>query len=368
MNLLQRERTSLQDDQERLSRAPDQCRGIEESISEKQNAIGAYIEFEEQTKAWMAKKKTDLTHIRGRIVDFEERVRRVKTEIEDATESCTYKGINPESAAAARMDTKTKDLQNQIDVKKTMQRETLNRISELELKLSKDKMEVGKAVGNLQSKLLQLGLRPDHPTMSAANSSRPQDAIGPVQTLHGDLMAKARELRKNRDETSSALEKIEQKRKALAKESEELETATKRLQDDIRAFEEQMERDDAASSQKLEATRALLFQKKERQAGVEGVMRQLQAQVVAAEKELKAKKGERQTKLEDAHDKVKTGAEQVGEWRIKRLKERHNMFEDYKTECIEMVREKVELETRVKAMTEKILNTPLPDSDDESQS
>ena len=161
MDLLERERTSLQDDLERLSRAPDQCRGIEESISEKQNAIGAYIEFEEQTKAWMAKKKTDLTHIRGRIVDFEERVRRVKTEIEDATESCTYKGINPESAAAARMDTKTKDLQNQIDVKKTMQRETLNRISELELKLSKEKMEVGKAVGNLQSKLLQLGLRPD---------------------------------------------------------------------------------------------------------------------------------------------------------------------------------------------------------------
>ena len=368
MSLLQRERTSLQDDLDRLSRAPDQCRDIEKSISDKQNAIDAYIEYEEQTKAWMVKKKTDLNHIKGRIVDLEDKLRQVKTDIEDATKDCNHKGINPESAAAARMDTKTKDLQNQIDLKKTMQRETSNRISELELKLSKEKMEVGKAVGNLQSKLLQLGLLPDHPTMSAANSTRPQDAIGPVQTLHGDLMAKTRELKRSRDETSSALEKIEQKRKALAKESEEVETATKRLQEDIRAFEEQMERDDAASSQKLEATRALLFQKKEQQVGVEGVMRQLQAQVLAAEKELKAKKGERQMKLEEAHDMVKIGAEQVGEWRIKRLKERYNMFEDYKAECIEMVKEKVELEKKVRAVMDKILNTPLPDSDDESKS
>ena len=367
MNLILRERTSLQDDRERLSRAPDQCRDIEQSILEHQNAIDSYILFEEQTKAWMAKKKTELTHIKGRIVDFEERTRRMKIEIDDATKSCGLKGINPESAAASRMDNKAKDLQNQIELKKTIQRETSNRVSDLELKLSKEKMEVGKAVGNLQSKLLQLGLLPDHPTMSAANSSRPQDAMGPVQTLHGDLMAKARELRKNRDETASALEKVDQKRKGLFKESEELESATKRLQDDIRAFEEQVERDDAASSHKLEATRALLFRRKEQQAGVEDVKRQLQAQVIAAEKDLTAKKDERQKKLEEAHGKVKTGAEQVGEWRVKRFKERHSMYEIYKAECIEMVREKVGLQSKVMAMTNKMLNNPLPDSDDESQ-
>ena len=111
MSLIQRERTSLQDDRERLSRAPDQCRDIERSILEHQNAIDSYILFEEQTKAWMAKKKTELTHIKGRIVDFEERTRRMKIEIDDATKSCGLKGINPESAAASRMDNKAKDLQ-----------------------------------------------------------------------------------------------------------------------------------------------------------------------------------------------------------------------------------------------------------------
>lgn len=367
MNLLQRERKAMQDDLEKLNRAPNQCRGIEQSILESDNAIDAYRAYEEQTKEYVAKKKSDLAHIKGRNVDKEERVRRVNTKIQEATHSCIQKGINPESAAAARMDNTTKDLQNQIDLKKTMQRETSNRISDLELKLSKEKMEVTKAVGSLQSKLVQLGLDPNHSAMTVAHSSRPQDAIGPVQNLHGKLMANARELRKNRDETASALEKVEQKRKTLAKESEELETATKRLQNEIRAFENQMERDGAALSLKLEDTRALLFHKKEQQAGVEGVMRQLQAQVVAAEKELKAKKGERQMKLAEAHDKVKSGAEQVEEWRVKRLKERYNMFEDYKAECIEMVREKVELEKKVNALTDKILSTPLPDSDDESK-
>lgn len=357
----------MQDDLEKLNRAPNQCRGIEQSILESDNAIDAYRAYEEQTKEYVAKKKSDLAHIKGRNVDKEERVRRVNTKIQEATHSCIQKGINPESAAAARMDNTTKDLQNQIDLKKTMQRETSNRISDLELKLSKEKMEVTKAVGSLQSKLVQLGLDPNHSAMTVAHSSRPQDAIGPVQNLHGKLMANARELRKNRDETASALEKVEQKRKTLAKESEELETATKRLQNEIRAFENQMERDGAALSLKLEDTRALLFHKKEQQAGVEGVMRQLQAQVVAAEKELKAKKGERQMKLAEAHDKVKSGAEQVEEWRVKRLKERYNMFEDYKAECIEMVREKVELEKKVNALTDKILSTPLPDSDDESK-
>ena len=358
----------MQDDLERLNRVPNKCQVVEKEIMDSTNAIEAYRKFERETHDYLAKKKTDLTHIKGNNVDKEERVRRVKTEIQEATNSCNQKGINPESAAAARMDTTTKDLQNRIELKKTMQRETSNRISDMEVKLSKEKMEVTKAVGNLQSKLLQLGIEADHPAMSVAHSTRPQDAIGPVQPLHGELMAKARELRQSRDTTASALEKIEQKRKALAKESEELETATKRLQDDIRAFEEQMERDDVALSQKLETTRALLFQKKQRQNVVEGVMRQLQAQVAAAEKELNASKGERQIRLEEAHDKVKTGAEQAKEWKIKRLKERASMFEDYKAECLGVVRQKVELQGKVNALTDKILNTPLPDSEDESQS
>merc|ERR1712037_275935 len=107
---------------------------------------------------------------------------------------------------------------------------------------------------------------------------------------------------------------------------------------------------------------------KQRQNVVEGVMRQLQAQVVAAEKELNATKGERQIRLEEAHDKVKTGAEQAKEWKIKRLNERASMFEDYKAECLGVVRQKVELQGKVNALTDKILNTPLPDSEDESQS
>ena len=83
MNSILRERASLQDDRVRLNRAPDQCRDIEQSIIQHQNAIDSYILFEEQTKEWMAKKKTELAHVKGRTVDFEERIRRMKIEIDN---------------------------------------------------------------------------------------------------------------------------------------------------------------------------------------------------------------------------------------------------------------------------------------------
>ena len=366
MQQLQREKVSMQDDFEKLNRAPNKCQGIEERIRECRNAIKGYMDFEEKTKEYMARKKSDLSQIKGKNADKEDRARRATNEIKDATESCFQRGINPESTAAARMDTTTKDLQNQIDMKKTMQREASNRISDLEMKLSREKMEVGKTVGNLQSKLLQLGLEPEHPALTVVKSLRPQDAIGPIQTLHGELMAKSRELRQTRDATTSALDKVEQKRKAMGKETEELEILTRQLQEEIRAYEEQMEQDYAISTQKLGAMRELLFKKKSEQAGAEKIILELQGQVIAAETELKSMKEDRQMKLIEAHDKVKTGAEQVREWRIKRLKERYEMFEKYKAECMELVKEKVELTKRVHTQLEKILNTPLPDSDDEN--
>ena len=355
----------MQADLENLNRAPDQCQGMEESVKESENAIKAYMDFEEKTKEYMARKKSDLSQINCKNVAKKDRAQRAKIEIDDATESCYQRGINPEFTAAARIDSATKDLQNQIDLKKTMQQQTSNRISDLEMKLSREKMEVGREVGNLQSKLLQLGLEPEHPALTVAKSSRPQDVIGPIQTLHGEFMAKARELRQTQDATTSALEKVEQKRKAMGKEMQELEIQTKRLQEEIRASEEQMDQDYAISAQKLGAMKELLFKKKSQQAGTEKTIQQMQGQVIAAEEELKTKKEDRQMKLIEAHGKVKIGAEQVAEWKIKRLKERHGMFEKYKSECMQVVKEKVELEKRVHTQLDNILNNPLPESNDE---
>ena len=367
MQQLQKEKVSMQDDLENLNQAPNQCQGIEESVRESENAIKAYMDFEERTKEYMDRKKSDLSQINGKNAAKKDRARRAKIEIDDATETCYLKGINPESTAASRMETATKDLQNQIDMKKTMQQETSHRISDMEMKLSREKMEVGRAVGNLQSKLLELGLEPEHPALTVAKSSRPQDVIGPIQTLHGELMAKARELRQTRDATASALEKVEQNCKAMGKEIEELEMKTRQLQEEIRAYEEQMDQDYAISTQKLGAMRDLVFKKKSQQVGTEKRIQELQAQVIAAEEELKIKKEDRQMKLIEAHGKVKIGAEQVAEWRIKRLKERYDMYEKYKAECMQVVKEKVELEKRVLTQLENILNMPLPpDSNDEN--
>ena len=136
MQQLQKEKVSMQDDLENLNQAPNQCQGIEESVRESENAIKAYMDFEERTKEYMDRKKSDLSQINGKNAAKKDRARRAKIEIDDATETCYLKGINPESTAASRMETATKDLQNQIDMKKTMQQETSNRISDMEMKLS----------------------------------------------------------------------------------------------------------------------------------------------------------------------------------------------------------------------------------------
>jgi chromosome segregation ATPase len=258
---LQKERAALDEEHDELSSVPDQCAAIEHSCKESSNAIESYRKFYAETKEYLARKRSDLAQSKAGTAERKDRIGRLNEEVRETVESCRAKGIDPESAAQANLDSRSKELQYQvrleildlrgnssykirtfqIDHKRSLAHDIANRITALEIELSREQMSVSKVVSELQFRLSQLGLEPDHPVLTVAQSASPQDAFGPVQTLLGELMAEVRELRLNCDNAAAAVEKTELKIKTSAKAKGEAEVGTKKYQSVFKVLEASIE-------------------------------------------------------------------------------------------------------------------------------